>query len=99
MIDKGAVVFPTPAPSIDTCLFKMNDEVECKITKYKGIVQSIARYDTGCLHVGIQSSKLTKDGEIPKLVFRPETSVIMKNAAEVKKKDPNKPGGPVDRPY
>jgi hypothetical protein len=44
--------------------FQMNDILQDKISGFKGQVQGITHYDTGCIHYGLAALKLKTDGTI-----------------------------------
>lgn len=77
----------------------LGDEVQCKITKFKGIVYGISTYLAGCRHIAVKTQTLDKDGKIQDAIWIDEPQLIVLKRAKIEafSEDPivrnKKPGG------
>ncbi len=75
----------------------LGSTVKDRITGLKGVVMARSEYLTGCAHVAILATKLSKDGKLPDWEWIDETRCIpdkTKKVIELVKEDTKAPGGP-----
>ena len=71
-------------------IFQMNDILQDKISGFKGQVQGITFYSTGCVHYGLAATKLKTDGTIHSWEwFDTSRLKLVKRAAAEKVKIPH----------
>lgn len=78
---------------------ELGDEVECKITGFRGIVNGVSQWLTGCDRVSVQAP-MTKDGKYGENYWIDEAVVKIIKKGKVKPnavRDSVKPGGPATR--
>lgn len=66
------------------------------ITGFKGIVTCLSIWNNGCERIGVQPSKVKKDGKLPGFEWFDEPSLRVLKSRKVKMNTPpqDKPGGP-----
>ena len=75
--------------------FKLGDLLEDKITGFSGVVMVVARYATGCVHMGLQPRKLKEDGTTHSWEWldQSQLELVTENAVKFNV-DQNFPSGP-----
>jgi hypothetical protein len=72
---------------------ELGDHVKHSITGFDGVVVCITKWLNGCVRLGVQPKKLTKEGKIRDVetIDEAELSIVKKAAVPPPEKDP---GGP-----
>lgn len=74
--------------------FQLNDVLKDRITGFVGVCLGISEYSTGCIHYGLCTQKVNKDGAIPNnYEWLDESRLILVKKFKTKKTKPR--GGPV----
>lgn len=73
--------------------WRLGSPVKDKITGFEGIVRCQARYLTGCNQYGVQSKKLTKEGNPSGWIYFDEDQLEAAKGKNISYKKKN-PGGP-----
>lgn len=77
---------------------ELGSTVKDRITGLTGVVMARSEYLTGCTHVAILATKLSKEGEVPEYEWIDETRCILDKTKKIIKlveKDTKEPGGPM----
>lgn len=90
---------------MDKQTVELGDEVECKLTGYKGLVVGVTKYITGCDRAEVRGP-LTKDGkigdswslDIPALTIIKKAKVKIKDVQNSQVAVGGPPSAPMKRP-
>ena len=80
---------------------ELGDRVQCKITKFKGVVTCVSKWLNGCNRIAVQSEKLDDRGNVVESHWFDEPQLEIKKKAvvspfnEEKKSRKKEPGGPM----
>jgi hypothetical protein len=72
--------------------FNMNDVLKDTISGFKGQVQGITFYATGCIHYGLVSTQTKPDGTLMDWVWLDETRLILVKSAQAKRVSKSRSG-------
>jgi hypothetical protein len=72
------------------------DKLKDKITGFEGVVMVIAHYSTGCIHYGLLSEKLNKDGGMDDWLWLDQSRLdLVEKSVTVFDIDEDSPSGPM----
>ena len=72
------------------------DSLKCKITGFEGVVMVVAYYSTGCIHYGLLSEKLNKDGGMDDWLWLDQSRLdLVAKSVTVFDVDEDSPSGPM----
>ena len=72
--------------------FQMNDVLQDKISTFRGQVQGITYYATGCIHYGLAQLKLKSDGTVADWQWFDESRLKLVKKAVVEKSSEQRSG-------
>ena len=76
----------------------LGSTVKDRITGRTGVVMARTEHLTGCAHVAILATKVTKEGKVPEWEWIDETRCVLDKTKKIIKlveKDTKEPGGPM----
>ncbi len=85
---------PTASPTAVQFTFDFGDEVQCRVTKFRGRVVARLQYETGCVQYSVVP-EVGDDGKLPDFHWFDEVrlELVSRPGAAVESSD-DKPGGP-----
>lgn len=79
--------------------YELGEELKDIVTGFRGIVMARTEYFTGCMHYGLASKALTKDGKVGDWEYFDESRLVLVSEKKLFNRDGLKPtSGPGHNP-